>query len=287
MSGGSRNARMVASFGAWLAEEGRSDLTIRAYTFELEHLTAWAGARSLARLGTEDLYSYLESRAQASDTPATHNVRVAAIRKFCAWLVREGLSRGNAAVELHGQHATRPPVQYLPREAVRRVLEVLHGHLRDTAMFLLVLSTGVRLMELVRLDREDFEADGEGAEVEVHAPAGRLRRVYPSHQATDAVVDYLETRRDEAVPLFISRAGARLAPRTVQGGFAGHFREAGVSGSMQTLRHTFGVHRAQSGVDSHDLQELMGYRTFESTRVYRASDPSRLREVAQRTEERY
>ncbi len=220
---------------------------MRAYTFELEHLSSWAGGRSLARLDEEDLSSYLDSRAEASDTAATHNVRVAALRKFCGWMAREGLTRGNASTELHGRPAERPAVQYLPREAVRRLLEVLYGHTRDTAIFLLVLSTGLRLMELVRLDRPDFEPDGQGAQVEVHAPRGLLRTVYPSHQATEAVVSYLDTREDEAPPLFLSRAGARLAPRSVQGSFATHFREAGVNGSMQTLRHTFGVHRAQSG----------------------------------------
>ncbi len=194
------------AFGEWLVGEGRSDLTIRAYTFELEHLSSWAGGRSLARLNTDDLSSYLESRAEASDTAATHNVRVAALRKFCSWMAREGLTRGNAATELHARPAERPAVQYLPREAVRRLLEVLYGNPRDTAIFLLVLSTGLRLMELVRLDRPDFEPDGEGAQVEVHAPRGLLRTVYPSHQATEAVVSYLDTRRDEAPPLFLSRA---------------------------------------------------------------------------------
>jgi site-specific recombinase XerD len=101
------------------------------------------------------------------------------------------------------------------------------------------------------------------------------------------VVSYLDSRRDEAIPLFISRAQARLAPRTIQASFAVHFRRAGVEGSVQTLRYTFGVHRSQSGVESHELQELMGYRAFASTKVYRTTDPTRLREIARRTEERY
>ena len=254
------NEKLVLAFQDWLAQEGRSTLTIRAYTTELERLAAWSGSQPLARLRTEELREYLEEGAGA--TPATYNVRLAAIRKFYSWLVREALSEANIASELHAQRADRPAVQYLAREMVRKVLEGMQGNLRDTAMFLLLLSTGLKLMELVRLDREHFEAEGDAAQVEVESPAGDARTVYPSHQAADAVVSYLDSRRDEAIPLFISRAQARLAPRTIQASFAVHFRRAGVEGSVQTLRYTFGVHRSQSGVESHELQELMGYRAL-------------------------
>lgn len=283
----SANEKLVAQFSDWLAGQGRSASTVRTYAVELERLAAWAGPSPLTKVGARRLASYLDESVREGDAPATYNVRLAALRKFCSWLVQCGLTNTNAAADLRGQHMDRAPVSYLPREAVRTLLEVLQGNLRDSAILLLVLSTGVRLMELVGLDRPDFRVEGAGAEVEVRSPGTTVRIVYPSQQAAEAVGDYLDSRRDDSIPLFISRLGIRLAARTVQGSFAAYFRAAGVSGSLQTLRYTFAVHRAQSGLDSHQLQELMGYRTLESTRVYHTAEPSGLREAAHRTEERY
>ena len=274
-----RNDRLILAFQAFLESQGRSQLTVRTYASEVERLSHWVGPGSLSDLGPAELGAYLMQGIESGDTPGTHNVRVAAIKKFCGWLVEAGLARSSAASDLHGQRAARPPVQYLPREAVRELLAVLAGNIRDTAIFLLLLSTGVRLREMVSLDREDFAPEDAGGQVAVRSSAGGARLVYPSDQAIDALLTYLRSRADRELPLFISRFGSRLAPRTVQGSFAIHFRRAGVPGSIQILRHTFGVQHAQSGVDSHDLQELMGYRTPESTRVYRTADRSRLREL--------
>ena len=236
-----RNDRLILAFQAFLESQGRSQLTVRTYASEVERRSHWGGPGSLSDLGPAELGAYLMQGLETGDTPGTHNVRVAAIKKFCGWLVEAGLAESSAAADLHGQPAARPPVQYLPRE--------------------------------------DFAPEDAGGQVAVRSSAGGARLVHPSDQAIDALLTYLRSRADRELPLFISRFGSRLAPRTVQGSFAIHFRRAGVPGSIQILRHTFGVQHAQSGVDSRDLQELMGYRTPESTRVYRTADRSRLREL--------
>ncbi len=278
--------RLLAEFAVWLAREGRSPLTVRAYVAELERLAAWASPAFLTKLTPAQVVQYLDLVA-GDDSPATRNLRIAAIRKFFAWALAAGLVRNNPAAELHGPRVEHTVVSFLPREAVRALLEILTGNLRDRAIFLVVLSTGVKLMELIHFDRPDFRVAEESAELAVRASEEETRTVYPSEQATEAVATYLDSRRDEAPPLFVSRGGERIAPRTVQSAFTVHFRRAGVPGSLRTLRHTFGMHRAQSGMAAQDLQELMGYRTLESTRIYQDPDPGRLRDVSRRTEERY
>ncbi len=275
----------LLGFAASLAREGRSPLTVRAYVSEVARLAAWAGRTPLVELTAAHLRRYLRRTAADGTSPATQNLRVAALRKFYAWSVEIGLLKASAATQLHGQRVDHDPVSYLSREAVRALLEVLTGNLRDRAIFLVVLSTGMKLMELVRLDRPDFH--GESAEIEVRSVGPGARVVYPSGQAAEAVSSYLGSRADEAPPLFLSRVGERVAPRTLQAGFAGHFRRAGVPGSLRTVRHTFGMHRAQSGMAARDLQDLMGYRTLESTRVYQEAGPHHLREASRRTEEWY
>lgn len=281
------SAKLVDAFGDVLAREGRAALTIRAYRSELERLAAWLAPVPLARLEGADLAAYLEGRAGTGMKAATYNVRLAAIRRFCSWLVQTGARETSPAADLRPRPVLRPPAQGLCREAIRRVLAVLEGNLRDSAVFLLVLSTGVRLTELVRMDRTDFTWDEHGSELAVRAAGEVGRVVYPSQQATECMVAYLESRRDTARALFASRYGSRLAARTIQGSFAQHFRRAGVTASLRTLRYTFVLERLRAGVPPQQLQQLMGYRSLHSLDAFPRVGAVSLREASRLQEERY
>jgi site-specific recombinase XerD len=282
----SYNRGLTEMFAEWLVGEGRADLTAQTYAAELQRLAAWAGPERLSDLDAMQLSRYLRSCRRRGDSPATRNLRLAAIRKFWAWLVLRGIVEQNAASDIPVMRVERGHVSYLPRAAVRALLAALAGNARDTAIFLMVLTTGVRVRELVPMDRDDVEWERAGVSVQVRGD-DPVRTVYPSRQAELALGSYLQGRDDPEVALFVSRRGRRLAARSIQGAFAKHFGRAGIAGSLRTVRHTFAVYRTRSGMDPHYLQELMGFKTLQSAHIYHEVDPEELREVARQTEERY
>jgi site-specific recombinase XerD len=278
---------LISAFGHWLTSEGRSPRTVRTYSSELGSLSAWAAPASLAELAPADLGRYVQAGDERGASPATHNVRVAALRAFFGWLAStSGGEQRNIACDLRTLEAEASQTPHLSRKAIRSLLVVLEGNLRDTAIMLLLLSTGVRVSELVAADREDVEETEEGMEIAIDA-SGHELTVYPSEQASDALLAYLASRDDLNEALFVARTGQRLAPRTVQASFARHFKAAGVEGSLRTFRHTFGVYRAAAGMEMGHVQRLLGLRTARSVERYRPQGQEDLRTAARDTEEQY
>jgi len=278
---------LISAFGQWLTREGRSPSTVRTYCAELGLLSAWAAPASLADLAPADLDRYVRAADERGASPATHNVRVAALRAFFGWWARTaGGKPENIAAHLGTVEAEPGETPHLSREAIRALLAVLEGNLRDTAIMLLLLSTGVRVSELVAADRDDVEETEHGVEITIRAP-GHQMKVYPSEQASEALLAYLASRKDRNKALFVTRSGRRLAVRSVQAAFARHFRAAGVKGSLRTFRHTFGVHRAAAGMEMGHVQRLLGLRTARSVERYRPETPQDLRMAARQTEEHY
>lgn len=260
---------------------------MRTYSSELGSLSAWAAPSSLAALTPTDLARYVQVGDERGASPATHNVRVAALRAFFGWWANA--SRGeqeNIASGLRTLKAEQSETRYLSRQAIRALLAVLEGNLRDSAIMLLLLSTGLRVSQLVAADRDDVKETGEGMEIAIRE-SGHELTVYPSGQASDALLAYLASRDDLNEALFVARTGQRLAVRTIQACFARHFKAAGVEGSLRTFRHTFGVHRGAAGMEMGDVQRLLGLRTARMVERYRPEGQEDLRRVARDTEEQY
>lgn len=278
---------LIAAFEEWLLDEGRSARTVRTYSSEIGSLRRWVAPASLSELALADLASYVQARDERGNSPATHNVRVAALRAFFGWRANtSGGEQADIASDLRTSTVSKSETCSLPREAIRALLAVLAGNLRDTAIMLLLLSTGIRVSELVEANRDDLGETGGGIELTIKHSDHELM-VYPSEQACDALLAYLASREDSNQALFVARTGQRLAVRTLQASFARHFRAAKVGGSLRAFRHSFGVHRAAAGMEMGHLQQLLGLRTSQSVERYRPDGRENLRAAARNTEEPY
>ncbi len=287
MNQSTRSEDLISVFGQWLTSEGRSPRTVRTYSSELGSLSAWAAPASLAALTPTDLARYVQVGDERGASPATHNVRVAALRAFFGWWANA--SRGeqeNIASDLGTLEAEQSETPRLSRQAIRALLAVLEGNLRDMSILFLLLSTGIRVSELVAANRGDVEELDEGLELSI-GRSGHREVVYPSEQAAEALFAYLASREDRSRALYVARTGKRLATRTVQGTFARHFRAAKVEGSLRTLRHTFGMHRGAAGMEMGHLQQLLGLKTARSVERYDPEAQADLQTAARETEERY
>jgi integrase/recombinase XerC len=213
---------------------------------------------------------------RAGQSSASAARALAAWRSFGRFLVRRGLLPHDPARALPFPRRSRRLPRTLPRldlgEALDRLAAVPDADApRDRALLELAYSAGLRLSELVRLDRGDVDL---GAGLLRVRGKGRRERIAPvGARALAVLTAYLaaDGRRDGArdEPVFRGRRG-RLSGRTVQRVVAR--RLAGIAGGLgvtpHALRHSFASHLLDAGADLRAIQELLGHASLASTQVY-------------------
>jgi integrase/recombinase XerC len=154
---------------------------------------------------------------------------------------------------------------------------------RDLAMWELLYSSGLRVSELVNLDRGDLDLDGREMRV---LGKGKKERVLPvGRVALEAVEQWLEQRRltlnGDVPALFISRRGARLSTRSVQKRLHNWALKQGLDTRVHPhmLRHSFATHLLESSGDLRAVQELLGHSNIRTTQVYTHLDFQHLAKV--------
>ena len=163
--------------------------------------------------------------------------------------------------------------------------------LRDKAILETLFSTGLRVSELVKLDRGSVNLDSR--EFSVVGKGRKVRTVYLSDVAVAAIRKYLATRRDEFKPLFVRYSGkkldegdvdgesARLSVRSVQRMLEKYVLRAGISidATPHTLRHSFATDLLSHGADLRSVQEMLGHSSLSTTQIYTHVTNLQLKEV--------
>jgi len=201
--------------------------------------------------------------------------KLAAMRTFFRYLVREGVLDVNPG-ELVG---TPRQEKYLPKTlTIDEVFALLERkgsgdplQLRDRAIFELLYSSGLRVGELVALNRDGI--DFEQALVRVLGKGNKERLVPIGRKALAALQDYLATRSDgepAQQPLFLNHRGGRLTSRSVQRHLKTFLLKSGIirDATPHALRHTFATHLLDSGADLRAIQELLGHSSLSTTQKY-------------------
>jgi integrase/recombinase XerC len=261
-------------------------------------------------VGPDDLRGFLASRHRELH-PASIGRKLAAIRAFYRWLVREGRSQLDPSAGLSAPK--RPPrlprplavddcqalVEVEPRRRPTRSAgpaaerSQLERRLRDRALVELLYGGGLRVGELVSLSVRDL--DPLAREVRVLGK-GRKERIVPLPRAArEALAAYLELRRRpgyQAEPLFAAlgpgRRRGRLGERSVRRILLARAAAAGIADRVHPhrLRHSYATHLLDMGADLREIQELLGHASLSTTQRYTAVSAERLVEVYDRAHPR-
>lgn len=254
---------------------------------EVARFASWLRNTSLTKVAPAHLRRYLDELVRRGAAPATHNRALYALKRFYGFLAVElkAIESNPLALLRPYRHGQAPPAA-MSRRDIKRVLANMNDRPRERAIFLLLVSGGLRLSEAVALDIGDVLFDRNGLRIRIASANSRPERwAFPSRQCARALAEYLEERGPAPGPLFLSRKGRRLAPRTVQANLSRCFRKAGVNGNLRWLRHTFAIRRLKAGAGLADLQYLMGHKTMQSVQRYAPFAGNDIRKVALRTEE--
>jgi site-specific recombinase XerD len=157
--------------------------------------------------------------------------------------------------------------------------------LRDRAILELFFSTGLRVSELCSLDNDlDLSRD----EFSVRGKGDKVRVVFLSDAAKDAVRAYLKARKDMEDALFVSLANkrvkskpSRLTPRAIEMMIKTYAAKAGITKKVtpHVLRHSFATDLLSNGADIRSVQQLLGHASINTTQIYTHVTDTRLREV--------
>ena len=187
-------------------------------------------------------------------------------------------------------------MSFLSSDETERLIEAVDTNtpqgIRDRAILELLFSSGLRVSELVNLNRDHINL--KRGEFMVRGKGQKDRPVFISPEASEWLATYLDTRTDPAIPLFIRYSGFktgdskgesfRLTPRSVQRIVQQYAKLAGITKkvSPHTLRHSFATDLLMNGADLRSVQSMLGHSNIATTQVYTHVTDQHLREVHQK-----
>lgn len=226
---------------------------------------------------------------------STQGYYVIAIRSFLKYLAKNDI-KALPAEKLDVPKRRDHSLKFLDQDHINRLLnQPLSSSktgARDRAILELLFSSGLRVSELVSLNREQVNL--KTREFGVIGKGGKSRVVFVSKSAAVYLEEYLRTRLDKWRPLFIRIGGRkeiaigeekmRLTPRSVQRLVKKYVLRAKlpVMATPHTLRHSMATDMLRAGADLRSVQELLGHKNISTTQIYTHVTDARLREVHER-----
>ena len=270
--------------------EGSSEHTLRAYRQNLDALAAFLERQGVTRAGdithrlVRGFLVELNGRGLKKATRARY---LAAVRAFTRFLLQQGVLSSDPASAVRTPAHRRPlPIQ-LAESEVDALISAAQTP-RDTAILETLYGGGLRVSELVGLDRDDVDLKNGIARVR---GKGRKERLAPlGGGAARAIANYLAQRRrvPDPRPVFLNRTGERLGVRSVHRLLRACALRAGIDArtTPHTLRHSFATHMLDRGADLREVQELLGHKNIVTTQIYTHVSMERLKRVYEKAHPR-
>ncbi len=285
-------------------EKGLSEKTQENYQRYLKRFTDWLRTANKENirpheLTSQDVWNYRlflsrhKDRSGRSLKKSSQTYYLIALRALLGYFsARDIVALPSDKISLPRGSRTEKTVKFLKLEQIRKLLEAPDTRkkqgLRDRAILETLFSTGLRIAELVSLNKEQFQniEKKEDFELSIIGKGNYPRTVYFSKRALSWLRKYLETRRDNEKPLFIrysgkKKADSRLSVRTIERMVKKYAVKAGAPSftTPHVLRHTMATDLLEQGVDLRTIQEFLGHRSINSTQIYTHVTSKRLKDI--------
>ena len=279
-------------------EGGRMPKTAENYEFYLNRFVEFAGDITPDQISSELLRKYrlwlnrLKNDQGDELAMITQSYHLIALRGFLKYFSRRDIpSLAPDKIELPKVH--RKQVTFLHYDEVIRLTEQIdittENGLRDRAILELLFSSGLRVSELVNLNRDHINT--KRREFMVRGKGQKDRPVFISQAAADWVDRYIDSRQDTLAPLFISYSRnvepdmsgdyRRLTARSIQRMVNKYARLAGITKhvSPHTMRHSFATDLLMNGADLRSVQSMLGHSNISTTQIYTHVTDAHLKDV--------
>lgn len=284
-------------------EGGRSQNTIRNYSLYLERFIEFAGDIEVVKITSEMIRRYrLWLNRYKNDNDGkelsilTQSYHLIALRGFLTYLSRRDIP-SLPADKIILPKTVRKQVTFLQYDEVVNLIDNIpldsEQGLRDRAIIELLFSSGLRVSELVNLNRDHINL--KRREFMVRGKGQKDRPVFVSQHAAEHVDNYLQARQDSLPALFLSYSRRstkptmsgdyrRLSARSIQRMVSHYARLAGITKhvSPHTMRHSFATDLLMNGADLRSVQSLLGHSSISTTQVYTHVTDQHLKDIHER-----
>lgn len=278
-------------------ERGRSVKTIENYDRYLTRYLTQMGIKTVSQITEENIREFRQwlnrqPGSEGSMKRRTQNYYLIALRAFLKFLRKREIDCiSPERIEL--AKLPERSLDLISSTELERLLTSANGtderSLRDRAILELFFSTGLRVSELCSLDNDlDLSRD----EFSVRGKGEKVRVVFLSPPAKDAIKAYLKVRKDMEDALFVSassvgskkgekKAPTRLTPRSIELMIKTYAAKAGITKKVtpHVLRHSFATDLLSNGADIRSVQALLGHASINTTQIYTHVTDAHLREV--------
>jgi integrase/recombinase XerC len=293
------NRRNRAFFAHLKLSKGVSEHTLRGYSLDLHGFKNFIQDEDL--LSKRSVRRYLAHLHETGASVRTILRRLSALRSLFKFAMREKLVSENPLEEIDSPKREKKLPVSIQYAQVQHLLEqpdlTTYLGLRDRAIMELMYSSGLRLSEVVGMNRRDL--DFKGLQMNVFGK-GKKQRLAPITQtAADWINKYLQspermldckehTAQKDPQAVFLNRWGERLSARSVDRNFAAYLKSSGLSDRItpHTIRHTIATHWLENGMDLKTIQLLLGHTSLATTTIYTHVSSKLKREVYEKTHPR-
>ncbi len=293
----------VDRFACYLRQEKRcSPLTESSYLRDVDLFLSFLGTDrerfEPEHVDTEDVHEWIAALGNRELSNSSINRAISALRTFFRWMADRGYVKENPMAKILSLKKNRVLPKFVPESRMAQIVDDLcRGEFptlsressflrrRDALIVLFFYGSGVRLAELVSIDRTDFDSGfenlkvlGKGNKERIVPIIGMLRRKIKEYLA---FVDEEKICKSGEKALFLTEKGERINRSEVYRVVRELLTAEGVQGkrSPHVLRHTFATHLLNNGADMREIQELMGHASLQTTQVYTHNSIARLKEV--------
>lgn len=280
-------------------ERGRAVKTVENYDHYLTRYFSQMGIQNTGDISEQNVREFrlwLNRQAGAKDASMkrrTQNYYMIALRAFLKFLRKRDITAiSPEKIELAKlperqidliTSAELERLMHSPREAFEKEKDPGRAKvfLRDCAILEMLFSTGLRVSELCALNADiDLTRD----ELSVRGKGEKVRVVFLSSAAKEAVRDYLKARDDMEEALFVDgrpKGLHRITPRDIQRHLKAYVARAGITNVVtpHTMRHAFATDLLSNGADIRSVQQLLGHASINTTQIYTHITDSHLREI--------
>ena len=278
-------------------EGGRrySPNTVKSYRRDIDAMLEYLGTDEDSfdptLLTADDIREWIIHLSDKGLKTTSINRMLSACASMYRYLLREGIVTKNPFTKIS---SLKTPVRlptFIPESRMTSIIDEPEDsgnsfrEQRDALVVLFLYSTGIRLAELISINRDDFDAGLRELRVRGKGDKERIIPIVP--QLRERIKEYLRCVNDENIckygekALFLTEKGERISRTRVYRIVRERLAAEGIQGkrSPHVLRHTFATHLMDNGADLREIQELLGHSSLNATQVYTHNTISRLKEI--------
>jgi site-specific recombinase XerD len=261
----------IINYRRFLKRRNCSRYTLRNYMSTLKHFVIWI-SEPIEQVSSRTVLVFIDHLLDQRLRAKTINCYLDGIRGFYDYLINEeNVPIVNPVKRGYVLKLSRPLPRYLRDEEIPRLFAVI-DHLRDRAIFMLMLRCGLRVEEVAQLTLRALDLARSQLFV-YHGKGGKDRVVYLSHDAQQALLEYLKARSFyRAKRLFLVDKGRckgnPISVRGIQKRMEHYARQAGLKVCCHQLRHTMATQLLNADADLVTIQDLLGHSRIKTTQRY-------------------